>query len=161
MFRYEYYNDIFFTDNTEKIIIDNTNENNTTLKDIEYIKIKNNKGDEIIFEVFFLKNTGLKPKIAFHVDSFIVGVDYGVEFINEFLKISTTIHSNYIFCGFLFYHEKTILVFECEIVIYNVRDNIIEHRIFLNDIIDCYKLCGNKIIYNTIDESDYRSFIIW
>lgn len=156
MLTYEYYDNIELSDNSGKIIIDHTNENSRYGKNTGYITVKNESGCEEIFAIYYLNCTGLKPKIISADDLLIVGVDFGAAVINNSLKISNVIHSDYLFCGCLFYCEKIILVFECEIAIYNVQKNLVESQIPLKDMVDDYRICGNNFIYNTIEKADYE-----
>lgn len=140
-------------------VINFSNENNVGNLNINLIKVQNEMGERN-YKIYSLSCTGLKPILVPDKNILLVGVDFGAALLGNELKIFNVITSNYLFCNAFFNNDKILLIFECEILIYDLTENSVIKSFFINDTINDFYIKDNYLIYNTIENSDYSKLLI-
>lgn len=145
--------------NSNLDVIDFSNENDDKYLNDTDVLIKN-EGKESCYRINFLNQTGLKPKLIVDDDHLLVGVDYGLAVIGKDLKIENRIRSDYLFFDAVFSKKQILIIFECELCVYDIAENSIKFRIPLKDIVNDFYLEKDYFIYNTIENSVYNRVYI-
>lgn len=93
-------------------------------------------------------------------DHLLVGVDHGMAIIGRDLKIENRIKSDYLFFDAIFSEKQILILFECELCVYDIVDQSIKFRIPLKDMVNDFYLEKNYFIYNTVENSAYNKVYI-
>ncbi len=100
---------------------------------------------------------GLLPSFIYDNNRLLTGAGFGAVIIDDSLAVSEKIMTSYPFCNAFFLDSTVLIVFECEIVLYSLTDGCVTRTEPLPDLIENYYISEGRFIYNTFDNSDYRS----
>ncbi len=140
-------------------VIDFSHENDD--KHLNYMKVLiKHETKECCCKINYLNYTGLSPKFIANDDCFIVGVDFGATIIGNDLNIINDIKSNFLFYDAIFLSGQILIIFECEVYIYNIANNFVKHQIPLKDMINDYYTEKDYFLYNTTESSFYNRVFI-
>lgn len=145
--------------NSNLYVVDFSNENDDKYLNYTDVLIKN-EGNESCYRINFLNWTGLNPRLIVDDDYLLIGVDYGMAIIGSNLKIVNSIRSKYLFFDVVFSQKQILIIFECELCIYDIANNSIKFRIPLKDMVNDFYMEKNYFIYNTIESSIYNRVYI-
>lgn len=140
-------------------VIDFSDENDDKYLNFTDVLIKNEE-NESCYRINFLNWTGLKPKLIVDDDHLLVGVDYGLAIIGRDLKIENRIRSDYLFFDAVFSKKQILIVFECELCVYDIAEKSIKFRMPLKDMVNDFYMEKDYFIYNTIENSVYNRVYI-
>lgn len=140
-------------------VIDFSNENDDKYLDDTDVLIKN-EGKERCYRIKFLNWTGLKPKLIVDDDHLLVGVDYGMAIIGRDLKTENRIKSEYLFFDAILSEKQILILFECELCVYDIADQSIKFRTPLKDMVNDFYMEKDYFIYNTVENSAYNKVYI-
>lgn len=156
MITYTCYNDSSIQ---SSYIIDFSHENDD--KHLNYMKVLiKNETKECCYGIKYLNYTGLSLKFIANDDCLIVGVDFGAAIIGNDLSRINDIKSNFLFYDAIFLREQILIIFECELYIYNIANNFVKLQIPLKDMINDYYIEKDYFLYNTTESSFYNRVCI-
>lgn len=161
MIKYEYMDSNFDLQQnfcSDMNVINFSNENDVGHLNVSFVKVQND-AEEQDYMIYSLSCTGLKPTLIPDKNILLVGADFGIALLGNDLKIFNTITSDYLFCNAFFIGEKILIVFECEILIYDLVKNSVIKSFFLNDMINDFYIKDQYLIYNTTKNADYSRLL--
>ncbi|MCM1524506.1 MAG: hypothetical protein NC120_08630 [Ruminococcus sp.] len=140
-------------------VINFSNESDARYLNVDFIKLQSETAEQE-YMIYYLSYNGLKPTLILNRNILLVGVDFGVALLGNDLKIFNKVTSDYLFCNAFFYNEKILIVFECEILIYDLSVNCVIKSFILNDIINDFIIKDQYLFYNTIENHNYSKMLI-